>query len=212
MNRIIFWIVFFGVVALLVWGMMASSGGKKTPTGTLTVPVSAEDWSKGASSTVTLVEYSDFQCPACAAFYPIAKEVVASTSIRFVYRHFPLITIHKNADYAAAAAEAAGIQGKFWEMHDMLFETQNDWANSADALKTFSTYAQGLGLDVKKFDADVISREVRQKVNDDYRGGSASGVRGTPTFFLNGVMIESPRSAEEFKTLIQNAVASSTQI
>lgn len=212
MNRIIFWIVFFGVIGLLVWGMVASSGKKKISANTLTVPVSAEDWSLHASSTVTLVEYSDFQCPACRAFYPVVKEAVASTSVRFVYRSFPLITIHKNADLSAAAAEAAGLQGKFWEMHDKLFETQDEWANSNEAAKLFSAYAVSLGLDVKKFEADIVSRQIRQKINDSYRGGVASGVLGTPTFFLNGTMIESPRSIEEFKTLLQNAVASSTKI
>lgn len=214
MKRIILWSVFLVIIGLLVWGVVVASkkDGVKVE-GALSVPVSTTDWSVGpVDAKVTLLEYADFQCPACAAYHPLVKRTLEAfpKDVRFVYRHFPLITIHMNADYAAGAAQAAGKQGKFWEMHDLLFEKQSDWENSPEALMLFANYATSLGLDVKKFNADVISMETRKAINDSYRSGVQSGVKGTPTFFINGKMIQSPRSEEEFKTLIQNAIASST--
>lgn len=213
MKRFTVWIVFFAVIALLVWGVVAGSKKDKIVVGALSVPVSASDWSRGATSTakVTLVEYSDLQCPACAAYEPIVKKLVTNypNDLKLVYRHFPLITIHVNADYAAGAAEAAGNQGKFWEMHDLLFEKQLEWETSTDP-KIFSDYAATLGLDVEKFAADIASSVTRKKINESYRSGIQSGVQGTPTFFLDGKMITSPHSEEEFNELIKNAIASST--
>lgn len=214
MKRFTLWILFIAVIGLIVWGIVVSASKNKATNGVLAVPVSAADWVTGSTTTakMVLVEYSDLQCPACAAYEPIVKAVIKEfpNDLAFVYRHFPLITIHRNADYAAGAAEAAGKQGKFWEMHDLLFEKQRDWENDPDALKLFSEYAKTLGLDVELFKTDTISIETRQKINESYRGGIRAGVKGTPTFFLNGKMIQSPRSEEEFKTLIKNGLASST--
>ena len=214
MKRITLWIVFFAVIALLVWGIAVSVKKDQAAVGTLSLPVSAADWAKGATSTskVMLVEYSDFQCPACAAYEPLVTKALADfpNDLTLVYRHFPLITIHPNADFAAGAAEAAGNQGKFWEMHDILFEKQTEWEKTTEAVKTFSEYATTLGLDIEKFKIDMVSTETRKKINDLYRSGIQSGVKGTPTFFVNGKMIESPRSEEAFNTLIKNAIASST--
>ncbi len=214
MKRIITWIGFLLVIGLLVWGVaVASKKDRVKVDGQLTVPVTTTDWSVGpADAKVTLLEYADFQCPACAAYHPLVKRTLEAfpKDVRFVYRHFPLITIHMNADYAAGAAQAAGKQGKFWEMHDLLFEKQGDWENSPESLKLFANYATSLGLDVKKFNDDVISMETRKAINDSYRGGVQSGVKGTPTFFINGKIIQTPRSEEDFKTTIQNAIASST--
>lgn len=213
MKRFTLWIVFFAVIGLLVWGMVALVENSTVAQGTLSKPVTAADWTKGATtSKAVLVEYSDFQCPACASYEPLVKTMLATfpNDLTFVYRHFPLITIHRNADYAAGAAEAAGIQGKFWEMHDLLFEKQSEWDNKENALSIFAEYAVSLGLDKEKFESDTISIQTRQKINDAYRSGTQSGVKGTPTFFLNGKMIQSPRSEEEFKQIIQNAIASST--
>ncbi|MBP9701512.1 MAG: DsbA family protein [Candidatus Pacebacteria bacterium] len=210
MNRIALWILFFVVIGLIIWGTVEGiKKGAKT-TGLLKVPVTAQDWQKGAtSSDIVLVEYSDFQCPACAAFEPVIKEIVAEfPKLTFVYRHFPLIMIHQNADLAAGASEAAGNQGKFWEMHDLLFEKQKDW-EFATTSQIFSDYAATLQLDIEKFNTDITSTETRKKINEMYRGGVQAGVSGTPTFFLNGKQI-SPKSVDQFKQLIINAIATTT--
>ena len=120
-----------------------------------------------------------------------------------VYRHFPLRSIHKNAENAARASEAASLQGKFWEMHDMLFENQEEWARQGNPKSTFKTYAERLGLDTDKFMDDLGSSEVRNRVNKDYLTGAKANIPGTPTFFLNGERIQTPRSYAAFKGLVQ---------
>jgi len=167
--------------------------------------VSSTDQRKGSEQAkIVIVEYSDFQCPACAAYYPIIKELTRELGdqIVFAYRHFPLRQIHVNADLAARAAEAAGMQGKFWEMHDALFERQKEWAQSPDAKPLFSSYAVFLGLDVGKFNVDVESEKIIQKVEADLAGGMASRVNATPTFFLNGKKLNNPRNYDEFKNTV----------
>ncbi|NUQ57035.1 MAG: DsbA family protein [Candidatus Paceibacter sp.] len=167
--------------------------------------LSATDQIKGnASSTNVIIEYSDFQCPACASYHPIVKQFVADSGdkVAFVYRHFPLPQ-HKNAKTSAAAAEAAGKQGKFWEMHDLIFENQKAWENSAKAEEIFTGYARQLGLNVEQFAADYNSEEIKAKVDADYKSGVKAGVNSTPSFFLNGKKITNPRSYDEFKTLLQ---------
>jgi len=165
----------------------ASSGG-----GTIQDPVTSADWTSGSAlSKTTLIEYADFQCPSCGAFYPEVKSLQQKYGAQFlfVYRYFPLTAIHQNADLAARAAEAAGAQGKFWEVHDLLFEHQNDWAERADAQKIFQQYAQGLGLDVNKFNVDIDSQPVKDRIARDLASGDRAGVAGTPTFYLNNKQI-----------------------
>jgi len=210
MKRIGLWTGFIAVIALLVWAVI-SSVNTSGPAGTLSIPVSEADWAKGAtSSRAVLVEYSDFQCPACASYEPMIKQLRAdfAADLMFVYRHFPLL-MHRNADIASGAAEAAGKQGKFWEMHDILFEKQSEWQGAEKALTLFSQYAESLGLDVNKFAEDAVSDEVRKKVNEQYKGGIQSGVQGTPTFFLNGKLI-TPKSEAQFRQIIQDVLATST--
>ena len=165
--------------------------------------ISDFDWIKGdRGAKVVLIEYSDFQCPACAYYSGMVKQLTNDfgNQIAFVYRHFPL-SQHKNAKLAAVAAEAAGKQGKFWEMHDMIFINQKEWAESSDALEIFSKYAGGIGINIAQFLADLKSKEIAEKVNNDYKGGTKAGVNATPTFFLGGKKI-SPQSYEEFKNII----------
>lgn len=215
MKRIILWLAFFAIIGLFIYALVYSAKQTKSTVGTLKVEVNSKDWARGTTTPkVTLVEYSDFQCPACGAYHDVVKKTVDkySNDVKFVYRNFPLIQIHKNADYAAASAVAAGRQGKFWEMHDKLFKTQSEWENDPNVLEKFNSFAKELGLDMEKFKADVISREVRQDINSDYKGGVASGVIGTPSFFVNGKLISNPRSEEEFDNIIKNAIASSTTI
>lgn len=157
---------------------------------------------------VTLVEYSDFQCPACAAYHPLTKQLAQDfpDTLKIVFRHFPLVKIHPNAMPAARAAEAAHAQGKFWEMHDTLFEHQQDWAKQSDPNKTFVSYAQTLGLDIDKFQADINDSAIGSIIQTDLERGNQDDVPGTPTFFLNGSKLQSPQSYEEFKQVIEEAV------
>lgn len=176
--------------------------------GTMNLPLDATDWTKGAPTPkLTLVEYSDFQCPACGAYYPMVEEVFAEykDKISFTYRHFPLPQ-HKNALPAAYAAEAAGAQGKFWEMADLLFKNQNDWSESVTAQITFEGYAQKLGLDMAKYKVDVNSDATKARITRSRKSGELSSIDHTPTFFLNGKMATNPRSKEEFKALIDYAI------
>ena len=150
-----------------------------------------------------LIEYGDFQCPACKSYYPVVKQLSQDyqEGLEIVYRNMPLASIHKNALNAAAAAEAASLQDKYWEMHDSLFEYQDDWAELSDPKDKFVEYAKEIGLDTDKFVSDYESKEIRDKVDSDMQSALALGINSTPTFFLNGSKV-SPRSLEEFKSLI----------
>ncbi|MBI5079069.1 thioredoxin domain-containing protein [Candidatus Wolfebacteria bacterium] len=172
--------------------------------------VSQFDYFKGnKEASAILVEYSDFQCPACAAYYPLMKRLSEEFGDKmvFVYRHFPL-SQHQNAEAAAIAVEAAGRQGKFWEMHDLIFDNQNEWSKSAkwSAKDVFVKYAQRLNLDAEKFKADFDLKEIKQKVANDLESGAKAQVRGTPTFFLNGEKLSNPGNYEEFKKIIEAAI------
>ncbi|HLL76682.1 MAG TPA: thioredoxin domain-containing protein [Pyrinomonadaceae bacterium] len=141
--------------------------------------------SEGAQ--VTLEEFGDFQCPPCARLHALLKEIEKDygARVRFVYRHFPLDS-HEHARGAALAAEAAALQGKFWEMHDLLYERQGEWEAAQDAAPLFTGYAQSLGLDVERFRRDVNAEHVRARVSADERRGDSVNISATPTLFLNG--------------------------
>jgi protein-disulfide isomerase len=151
----------------------------------LTVPVREDDHVKGPTTApITMVEYGDYECPYCGMAHVSLKEVgrVLGDDLRFVFRHFPLSQIHPHAFQAALAAEAAGAQGRFWEMHDMLYSNQD----RLDA-RDLALFAQLLGLDVDRFTEDLVQRRYEGKVRQDFLSGVRSGVNGTPTFFINGV-------------------------
>lgn len=172
-------------------------------------PVPVSQNVKGeATISATLVEYSDFQCPACAAYYPVIKQINKDfgDKLRFVYRYFPLRNIHKNAEISSIAAEAAARQNKFWEMHDLLFENQTEWSNLQDPRGKFKEYAKFIGLDMEKFQNDLNSKEVKDKVEADYQNGLSLKVNATPTFFLNDQKITNPRTYEEFKIKIEEVL------
>jgi protein-disulfide isomerase len=151
----------------------------------LTLPVSDErDHIQGpAETSVTLLEYGDYECPYCGAAYPIVKQVQAQMGdrLRFVFRNFPISTSHPHAEQAAEAAEAAAAQGRFWEMHDHLYEHQRHL--EAGDLRT---YAEELGLDVERFDRELAENVHAARVREDFMSGVRSGVNGTPTFYVNG--------------------------
>ncbi|MDZ4243931.1 MAG: thioredoxin domain-containing protein [Candidatus Doudnabacteria bacterium] len=166
------------------------------------------EWIHGNSeAAVTLVEYADFQCPACGAYYPWIKNLEQDfpDKLAVVFRHFPLSAIHFNALPAARAAESAGQQGKFWEMHDMIFENQQEWSTSSDIESIFKRYAEQLGANVEQFLIDYNGKSFDAKIKNDLKSGEAAGVSGTPTFFLNGAKINNPRGYEEFRNLIEQA-------
>jgi len=158
---------------------------KQGDTGVLAVPVGAEDHVLGsATAPVTLVEYGDFECPNCRKAYPIVKEMRRRLGgrLRFVFRNFPLKELHEHAEHAAEVAEAAAAQGRFWEMHDRLFERQ--FALDDEYL---IEYATELGLDAARVQRELESHTYKPRVRADFMGGVKSGVNGTPTFFINGV-------------------------
>jgi protein-disulfide isomerase len=152
----------------------------------LTLPVSEDrDHIQGpADAPATLLEYGDYECPFCGAAYPIVKEVQSrlGDQLRFVFRNFPITTSHPHAELAAEAAEAADAQGKFWEMHDLLYENQQQ-LEEADLHR----YAEQLGLDVDRFDDELTRHAHAERVREDFMSGVRSGVNGTPTFYVNGV-------------------------
>lgn len=159
---------------------------------------------------VTLAEYADFQCPACAAYYPIIKQVKEKykEDITFQFINFPLDSIHQNARAAHRAAEAAAKQNKFWEMHDKLYENQQAWESISDPKTIFEDYATQLSLNLEQFKTDVASSETNSIINADISQGKDKGVSSTPTFYINGVKIEStPRDVESFYKLIDEAIA-----
>jgi len=150
----------------------------------LSVPVSAVDHALGADhAPVTLVEYGDFECPNCKQAAPAVKLLLDrfAERVRLAYRHFPLEEVHPHALHAAEAAEAAGAQGKFWEMHDLLFENQLHLKQPQ-----LHGYAERLGLDMARYTAEIDDEIYLQRIREHQRSGHDSGVRGTPTFFLNG--------------------------
>ena len=209
-NRTITWGIFILIIALLIWGMIAAArkNSREELNLKLLGQVSSNDWVVGnASSTVTIIEYSDFQCPACATYYPLVKRVVDGNidKIRFVYRHFPLPQ-HQNAMPAAQASEAAGNQGKFWEMYDMIFSTHDEWENATNTKEVLSNYANSLGIDIKRYAIDVDSKEVKDKISLQLKDGENAGINATPTFFINGKKINNPESYEEFTRLINESL------
>ncbi len=140
----------------------------------------------------TLVEFGDFQCPACGAAHPYLKELINGEykdKLRLVFRNFPL-SQHKNAYPSAQAAEAAGKQGKYTEMHDKIYESQSEWSNISDPKEMFIGYAKQLGLDEKKFESDYSDSYLKERIKLDVDDGNELGVNSTPTFYLNGEKLE----------------------
>ena len=151
----------------------------------LTVPVSERDHVLGpATASLTLLEYGDYECPYCGAAHPVIKELLRNLEgeLRFAFRHFPLTQAHPHAGQAAEAAEAAGAQGRFWEMHDLLFANQTRLR-----FQDLLVFAQTLALDLERFVADLREHTFAPRMREDFMSGLRSGVNGTPTFFVDGV-------------------------
>ena len=175
-----------------------------SPSAKLTPPVGPDDHVQGsAKAMVTLVEYGDYQCPYCGEAYPIVKALQKrlGDQLRFVFRNFPLAEAHPHAEHAAEAAEAAGAQGKFWEMHDLLYENQ-DALDDEDLVR----YAKALHLDVPRFVKEMEAHAYADRVRADFSSGVRSGVNGTPSFFINGGRHDGPFDLGSLLAAIEEAV------
>lgn len=158
------------------------------------------------SATVKIVEYADFQCPACGYGSPALMQAVRSNAdkVRLDYHHFPL-SYHSNAYPAAYAAEAAGKQGKFWEMAEMLYDHQNEWASNKNPSILFASYAKALDLNADQFASDMNSQEVQQIVKDEATASEKLNIDSTPTYFINGKKVVGAQTVEQWQKLIDEA-------
>jgi protein-disulfide isomerase len=164
---------------------MKSESSSSSPKSKLGLPVARRDHIQGPiDAPIALVEYGDYECPYCGEAYPIIKAIQERLGDRlcFAFRNFPLVNSHPHAQHAAEAAEAAGTQGKFWEMHDLLFENQEALED-----EDLADYAATLGLDARRLIAEVLAGAHSARVREDFSSGARGGVNGTPTFFVNGV-------------------------
>ncbi len=159
-------------------------------------------------SNIVVVEFSDFQCPACAATQPYIDQIYQDyqDKIKFVYRHFPLHSLHPNAQLAAQAAEVAAEEGKFWEYHDLLFANQSDWENLSgdELLEKFSAYAQQLQIDKTLFSERIESDQIKQRVQSDEQAALQLGLNSTPTFFVNDRKVPAPEIRSTIDSLLTN--------
>lgn len=215
-KKIAMWIGAALVVMLAIAGLafLVNSSPATTSETVNVAPVSDKDITNKvvdakampAGRQVTLMEYADFQCPACASYQPIVKQILVEYEgkILFVYRNFPLTNIHKNAIISAQAGYAAHKQGRFFEMAETLYDRQKDWENLSDPTLLFIDYAKELKLDVNKFKADLTSEDTKNFIKDSERQAISEGMNSTPTFVLNGVKVKGVNTYEDFKKLIDN--------
>jgi protein-disulfide isomerase len=205
--------VIFSVIAVVVLGLVGLAVMKHASAPNVTQEVAAEvgasEWVKGnPDAEVSIIEYADFQCPACAAYHEVPDQYLESFDgkVNLVFRHYPL-PFHQHALAAALAAEAAGKQGKFWEMQDLLFETQKEWTNATDGKSVFRGFAEDLGLNMDQYDADLKDKTLRAKVEQDIKTGRALEVPGTPSFFIDGERIDNINNAPAVEAMISAALA-----
>lgn len=200
-------IVFLVAIAIGFFGLVVYKIGASQQKSTS--PGSSNVYGK-SDSPVQLTEYVDFQCEACYAFYPTVKTIKEKykDKVKFQIKYFPITSSHQYAKMGAAYAESAARQGKFFEMHDKIFENQKKWETASKPQEYFDSYAKALGLDMAKLTADVESREVADIINTDVTEVRALGGSGTPTFTLNGKKIENPKNdVESFSKLLDEALA-----
>lgn len=190
-NVVITVLVSIGVIAIMSV-LLFRMGGQEQVVETVVEGVTGEERHVRGAGEIVLVEFSDFQCPACRAAESPLQDILSryDGKVRLVYRHLPLTTIHANAQMAAQASEAAAIQGKFWEYHDKLFEGQDEWSELGDPREKFVEYAGELELDTQKFQADMESEEVENLVNRDNLDATRFGLSSTPSFFLAGERVD----------------------
>jgi protein-disulfide isomerase len=194
--------VLLGIVAavvVLMVGIFAIANKPSSPSSTSSSGQLLRDSShKTGDGKVTVIEFGDYQCPACGQAYPDTKRIISEYQgkITFVFRNFPLPQ-HPNAKPSAEAAEAAAAQGKFWEMHDKLYENQNQWVDLPDPTDTFADYAGELGLDANKIKDAIKNNQYANVIGQDQSDGNGLNIQGTPTFFVNGKQV----NGIDYKTL-----------
>jgi protein-disulfide isomerase len=211
-------IIFGGIFVASQNSSSKSSGGKSSSNGQPTNHVEGQN-----AKNVTFVEYGDYQCPICGAYYQPVKDALTPDilqNIHFQFRNLPLSSIHQNAYAGARAAEAAGLQNKYWEMHDKLYENQQAWSSSNDPITIFTGYAKDIGLSTSQFKTDYLSDKVNNAINADLAEFKKTGKeQATPTFFLNGKYVANSEfsdpstgapSAEKLKQIINNEIAKKT--
>lgn len=204
-----------GLVVAVIVGVVGGVAWYKQSTAPTTSEalVRAESHSTGPDDAkVTLVEFGDYQCPACAQADPVVQQIrkdYADKSFRFVFRHFPL-SIHPNAPIAAEASEAAGAQGKFWEMHELLYANQTAWAEASDPTSQLVEYAKKAGVkDIAKFKSDISASAYLTAIRSDQRDGNSLNIQATPTFYLNGTKLEGVQQYQDLKSKIDSLLAGS---
>jgi protein-disulfide isomerase len=217
MKELGIWVGIIVVLFATLWGLIALVGNSNQPanssaqTGT-PAPISGQDITLGAtnSAKVTLIEYSDFQCPACKITSNFLKQASEDFKgkVQVAYRFFPLINSHQNAMTSAQAAFAAYKQDKFWEMDELLFQNQETWAVINDPQQTFTNYAKKLGLNIGQFTKDYNADAAKKYINAQEDEGIKIGITFTPSFFVNGKLIQTLLDYKDFKQLIQNEINS----
>ncbi len=217
------WIIFVVICVTILGGLIYLSRQDKVQVGEVKtnkiVKATAASGNIGdhvfgsSEGKVLLIEYGDFQCPACGSAHPILKEISQEykDDLTFIFRNNPITQIHPNAKVAAAAAEAAGLQGKYWEMHDILYEQQTTWSNASidDRQAFFIDMAKEVAVpDIDKFKKDLSSSKVSSKINFDLALGRKDNVSATPTIFFNGKHLESDvwTDLTKFKALVEDAI------
>lgn len=204
-----FWIVI--AIIVVVFGGILIFHGNSSPTSSSTNPTNHVE-GQGATG-VRLVEYGDYECPYCEEYYPIVKQVAAAynSQIYFQFRNLPLTQIHPNAFAGARAAEAANLQGQFWQMHDLLYSDQSAWVESSNPQTEFDVFAKQLGLNMSEFNSDFASTKVNNIIQADIAAfGKTGQPEATPTFFLDGKHITPDPTVASFSQLINNAIKQKT--
>lgn len=205
-------IVILVVLVIGLGSLFLFTRNKATAPGTdSTTATSVSNHTKGNNAkNVSLLVYGDFECSACEKFFPVEKRVIDKyiNDITFTFRHFPLDTIHQNARAASRAAEAAGKQNKFFEMHDMLYQNQSSWLGLSDPIPSFTKLAAALNLNIEQFKTDYASEAVNSTINADKKEGESKNVGGTPTYYLNGkeLKLEDIQTIEQFSAKIDAAI------
>lgn len=207
-------LIVLSVVLVALFGLFffTSSKDDSTKSNESSQEATVSNNSKGGNSkNVELLVYGDFECSVCEQFFPIEKAVTEKykDEIKFTFRHFPIDTSHPNARAASRAAEAAGRQGKFFEMHDLLYGNHSSWTTTTNAKPLFVEYAKSLGLDMTKFESDYNSQNVNSTINADKSEGTKKGVQGTPTYFINGDKLENGdiSSVDSFSAVIEKYIS-----
>src|SRR5262245_13901113 len=198
------------VVAIAVAGgaglFLATRSSTPAVSEAAVVPTGGGHFLGTENAPVTLMEFGDYQCPSCGAYFPVVNEVMKRypTQVRLEFHHYPLVNLHPSAMAAALAAEAAADQNKFWEMHDLIFENQATWSKLQNAEAEFVTYAGRLGLDINKLMQSKRSPDVQQRVLADVTRAREAKLNSVPTFFINGKQIVTPNGVDEFSAVIQS--------